>query len=320
MSLPVNRGSVVLMYHRICPPGPETRCYFARGTAVEPAVFAAQLDWLARHYRPASLVEVLAGATARSSGRGPLCALTFDDGYRDIEEHVLPALARWEAPVAVFPCAAPVRDASAALWFDRYYALLHGTRRRAGLSLEELGLVGDGAAPGLDEDLRFWVRGPLKERLQAQEPAEQARTLMALSERLDAPVDPALGMRLYLGWPELMKLLGDGHLVGSHGVRHLRLAGATPERLRAEVAGSARLLDDLNLGARAPRIFAYPDGSIDGEVEREVASAGFAWALGVDAGAVGPDVARYRVPRVNMRNVRPGEPGWPALLCASGGI
>ncbi len=46
-------GAIVLMYHRVCEQSVRTRCYFDRGTAVEPGIFAAQIEWLtARFYVP----------------------------------------------------------------------------------------------------------------------------------------------------------------------------------------------------------------------------------------------------------------------------
>lgn len=36
----------VLVYHRVCEPEARTACWFARGTAIPPACFEAQIAWL----------------------------------------------------------------------------------------------------------------------------------------------------------------------------------------------------------------------------------------------------------------------------------
>lgn len=81
----------VLYYHRVGPfaPGAE------RKMNVEPDRFRAQMEHLARKYRPATLDEVLAGAKGAA-------AVTFDDGYRDLMAHALPVLKELKIPATFF--------------------------------------------------------------------------------------------------------------------------------------------------------------------------------------------------------------------------
>ncbi|MBV9060120.1 MAG: polysaccharide deacetylase family protein [Pseudonocardiales bacterium] len=86
----------VLMYHSVAPY--EHDPYLV---TVHPARFTQQLRWLHRRgLRGTSMRELLA---ARRAGvdRG-LVGLTFDDGYADFIEHVLPALARFGFTATVF--------------------------------------------------------------------------------------------------------------------------------------------------------------------------------------------------------------------------
>jgi len=70
--------------------------------AVTPADFAEQCAWLARR----RLVVPLAEAVERldHSGRLPrgVAALTFDDGFAELDEHAAPVLARHRLPSTVF--------------------------------------------------------------------------------------------------------------------------------------------------------------------------------------------------------------------------
>jgi peptidoglycan/xylan/chitin deacetylase (PgdA/CDA1 family) len=86
----------VLMYHSV-----------ARYTddpyqvTVSPERFGQQLRWLRRRgLRGVSVAELLA-ARDRGTGRD-LVGLSFDDGYADFTEHVLPALARYGFTATVF--------------------------------------------------------------------------------------------------------------------------------------------------------------------------------------------------------------------------
>lgn len=86
----------VLMYHSVAPY--EQDPYLV---TVRPERFEQQLRWLHRRgLRGTSMRELLA---ARSAGTEQgLVGLTFDDGYADFGEYVLPALARFGFTATVF--------------------------------------------------------------------------------------------------------------------------------------------------------------------------------------------------------------------------
>lgn len=86
----------VLMYHSVAPY--EQDPY---RVTVHPARFSQQLRWLHRRgLRGTSMRELLAARRA-GNDRG-LVGLTFDDGYADFAEHVMPVLARFEFTATVF--------------------------------------------------------------------------------------------------------------------------------------------------------------------------------------------------------------------------
>jgi peptidoglycan/xylan/chitin deacetylase (PgdA/CDA1 family) len=92
----------VLMYHRIghLPTDPTPT---STKLTVQPRVFAAQMEWLARHGFHAITVRQLYAALER---REPLPSrpvlITFDDGYRDILFNAAPVLHRLAMPAAAF--------------------------------------------------------------------------------------------------------------------------------------------------------------------------------------------------------------------------
>jgi peptidoglycan/xylan/chitin deacetylase (PgdA/CDA1 family) len=64
-----------------------------------------------------------------------------------------------------------------------------------------------------------------------------------------------------------------GHEIGSHTLHHVRLAGADPEVLAAEIGGSRRVLEEV-LQADVPG-FCYPWGSFDQAAADAVRAAGY---------------------------------------------
>lgn len=86
----------VLMYHSVAPYDQDPYL-----VTVRPARFEQQLRWLDRRgLRGTSVRELL--AARRDGADRRLVGLTFDDGYADFTEHVLPALARFGFTATVF--------------------------------------------------------------------------------------------------------------------------------------------------------------------------------------------------------------------------
>jgi peptidoglycan/xylan/chitin deacetylase (PgdA/CDA1 family) len=86
-------------------------------------------------------------------------------------------------------------------------------------------------------------------------------------------------------WPLLSasqvgKIAAAGIEIGSHSATHVRLAGASPEVLAAEISASRTSLAAL-LGTEI-RGFAYPYGSMDEAARRAVRDAGYAYACAVE--------------------------------------
>jgi len=87
-------------------------------------------------------------------------------------------------------------------------------------------------------------------------------------------------------WPlmtasQVRELAAAGIEIGSHAATHMRLAGASPEQLKAEVSASRTSLAAV-LGTEI-RGFAYPYGSMDAAARRAVRDAGYEYACAVEA-------------------------------------
>lgn len=297
----------VLMYHRVCERTDNTACWFARGTAVTLEHFAVQIEWLRSRVRFVPLdVAVEEALSDGGSDQRPLCAVTFDDGYRDAQVAVDQGV-----PATVFAVAGHTGDTGNALWFDRYYDILHGARRRAGILGAHLGLPAGVLVPAIDEDLRWWVRGPLKETLQGMALTARDERLRQISEALDTS-SRTLSRDLYFSRGELGALVRSGHAVGGHGATHSRLTSFDDATLAAELRASRAFVDGL--GDQPARLFCYPDGAWDGRVQAAVHTAGFPTACTVTEGVVSGESPRLALPRILMRDVLPGARGWPAVL------
>jgi peptidoglycan/xylan/chitin deacetylase (PgdA/CDA1 family) len=101
----------ILTYHAVNPS-------WRSPLSVTPDRFERHCAWLARRRR-----VVPAGEAARrieSSGRLPskIVSITFDDGYADLFDHALPALARHGLPATVFVVSATLTENRSVDWLN----------------------------------------------------------------------------------------------------------------------------------------------------------------------------------------------------------
>lgn len=93
---------------------------------------------------------------------------------------------------------------------------------------------------------------------------------------------------------QVRELAAAGIEIGSHAATHMRLAGASPDRLTAEITDSRTSLSAL-LGTEI-RGFAYPYGSMDAAARRAVRDAGYEYACAVEASV--PELGLMALPRI----------------------
>jgi peptidoglycan/xylan/chitin deacetylase (PgdA/CDA1 family) len=244
---------------------------------VDPATFDDQLDQIGRLRTVVGWGQV---ADALAGGR-PLAAdavlLTFDDGLIDHHRTVLPMLAGRGWPAVFFVTARRSGDLLSV--GHRIHVLL------ADLPANDLrGTVLDRLAPGdrdtfLAAERRESAAGfdpidVLKRPLQ-RDLAEAAGPILSalIEERHGSERD--LGDALHLSAGQCADLRAAGMTIGGHGRRHLWLDFEPADRVREEIADSARFLAP----EPKPWAFAYPYGAGHPVATTGLEGAGFAAAF-----------------------------------------
>lgn len=290
----------ILCYHRVLPEAARTGegwPYFHRGTAVSRDSFARQLEQLAKHLAIVDEATVLAWTGGHGQLERPSVWMTFDDGYTDVVEHVLPLLTTIKATASVFITTCTLTSPPRALPADRWYAALVRASRRRGV----LAMDGNRWAFDLDrpEDRARLVDGPERRRCLRTSGAEQESLLSALSEALGAPVEPSSG--LYLSVADLSTLARQGFSMGAHGATHAPLSALDRDGLAFELEATAQAFAQHDLPR--PSALAYPDAAWSEDAERAVAAR---YRLGL---LLGNQIAR-REPLRLSRFVVPDDPRW----------
>lgn len=259
----------VLTYHRLVAPDPAFE--LDPGTLdSDPATFELHLDAIESHFQILRLSDLLHHRYGKPLPPNPLL-LTFDDGYRDNVEVVLPILRR-RGISAVFFIATGFPDAGKLYWWDRAALLLRRCRRDP--------VVLRASIPLTLEPVRD-LQGSTSRLLRAIK-RTRGLDLDALFDELsrasgvvlDADEERAIAERTVMTWNEVRALAAAGMDVGSHSHTHRVMSTLSPEQILEDLRRSREVLT-RELGV-APRAVAYPVGHPLTRRERDViARSGF---------------------------------------------
>lgn len=123
-----------------------------------------------------------------------------------------------------------------------------------------------------------------------------------VGRRPAGPPGDAVPQASFVDWRQMREMAAGGMSFGSHGVTHRSLAALSAEAVRRELVTSRqRLSDELDAPVAG---FAYPYGSfrdISPAIERQVADAGYDWAVTAIGGANGPGCGAYALRRVLLQ-------------------
>jgi len=263
-------GATVLLYHRVLPSTAPDDHYVA--LLGDPT--ATQLEALIRYLKRWFRFSTPQGCLDRW-GRGEeldpyTLLLTFDDGYADMHELLLPILRRCKVPATVFITTGAM--SGYVTWFQRFFSALAGTRR------EELPPFADLAPLPLRTPAQRVAALEAVSALQRRFPATAwDESIDRLCEGLgwDGRID---GERM-MDWSRVEELHRSGLVaIGGHTLTHPMLEQCTPEQVRRELFDSAEELRSRLHMDSLP--FSYPQGRCPpAEIESLVRQAGYSCAF-----------------------------------------
>ncbi|MED5331073.1 MAG: polysaccharide deacetylase family protein [Planctomycetota bacterium] len=244
-------------------------------------------------------------------------ALTFDDGYRDNHEVLLPLLQETDATATVFVQTGPMRGNLN--WLHHYFWVLDrvGPHRlgelvgerldRAHLKEDVLHLASDAVAA------EYELKRVLKYDVL---PAERDALLASVFSEMGGD-DATLAAEVYLSPDECRALDRSGVEVGAHTVNHLILSSLDIEEQRREIEGSLRDLESW-LGHGVPA-FAYPYGrewDYDDKTLKVLGELGFQSALTAMSGLNTPQTPPLELKRFAVNQ----ESSLAELFCELDGV
>jgi peptidoglycan/xylan/chitin deacetylase (PgdA/CDA1 family) len=272
----------IVMYHFV---RDLARSRYPRIKGLDLVDFIEQIDYIRRYYTPITM-EALIDATRRGRDDLPRNAilLTFDDGYKDHFENVLPILAKHRIQGSFFPPAKPILE-RCVLDVNKIHftlAVVEDKGRIVRFICSEI--EKHSAGHSLDAPEAYYRKLAVASRYDSAEVVFIKRALQkALPEQLRAQItarlfaefvtrdEEAFADELYMSVPELGQMRAAGMHIGSHGYSHCWLDSAGPAAQLGEVERSLAFLGALGCDLRNWTM-CYPYGAYDDSLLSVVAS------------------------------------------------
>jgi peptidoglycan/xylan/chitin deacetylase (PgdA/CDA1 family) len=299
------RVVTIIAYHYV---RPLARTRFPGIKGCDMATFVAQVDDVASSHDMVSVEDLVAALDGRTDLPERAALLTFDDGFRDHFDYVLPVLHERGIAGCFFPPASAVED----------HVLLDVHKAHF--------LLASGADPGaICDDIDAWVvehrlgdparfaadfrkpspRDPaeviyVKRMLQRGLPAAHRGSLASeLFRRHVSADEAAFAEELYCTAPQLALMSRLGMHIGSHGHGHHWLSTLDQDAQRTDLLRSIEFLDRIT-GPGALRTLCYPYGDHDDSARATARSLGFSLALADHHGVANLELDdRWALPRIS---------------------
>jgi peptidoglycan/xylan/chitin deacetylase (PgdA/CDA1 family) len=269
------RIGFVLTYHRVLPEETSLPYPIQPGMVVTAKTFERHLCWLRDRYEVVSL-STLGGRLQERESNGPVCAITFDDGWRDTYSVVFSLLKRYELPATVFITSDYV-GTQRWFWPERLGFLTGALETSTGEALAEL-------ADGRIEELKL------------VSPGERDRVIGELEDEcrkrgIAFPREPQM-----MTWDEIREMASAGIEIGSHTCSHVILTEVDASEAEKEIVDSKRMIEE-ELG-RHVDLFCYPNGNHTTAIREMVRGAGYRLAVSTEPGMVDGDSDPWALPRI----------------------
>lgn len=261
----------ILAYHRVLPELPDDRFVFdPHLVSTTTDEFRWQMEFIARHFEPMSLEDVLAAIESNAKLPANAVVVTFDDGYDDNYHEAYPVLQQCGIP-ATFFIATGYINGTLPFWYDWLSAIIVGNPA----SILEVSTIGERYTLSPKVSERREVYETLANRLKGVPNQERLAVLDELESRY-GEVYRELGDSVSrasrpMTEQQLAEMARGGMQFGSHTVSHPILARLSDDELRSELIESRKRLREWT--GQEISLLAYPNGGLSDFSDRVVATA-----------------------------------------------
>jgi peptidoglycan/xylan/chitin deacetylase (PgdA/CDA1 family) len=260
----------IVMYHYV---RPVKNSKYPNIKGLEIEGFKRQLDFFQKNFEILKAEDLIAASKNLTKIPDNSCFLTFDDGYKDHYEYVLPELQKRKLQGSFFPPARPMLEkklldvnaihfilASAQNIKDLTYDLIKECKKNeiSDAQIDDMRKKNAKAFRYDNADIIF-----IKRLLQRELPYEvRQKVTKNLFEKYVGQSEEEFSEELYLSMSELKELVSNDMYVGSHTFNHFWLGSIDSHLQNIEIEKSIKFLSSI--GAPIDDwIMCYPYGSYD---------------------------------------------------------
>lgn len=282
---------VILCYHNVRDASKTTRGWLSATRAVDADMFRMHMKWLKQVGEIVTLDSICADSKPSKAHE---FSITFDDGYFNNIDTVIPVLQEHDIPMTWFVSTGFVDDPYFLPWWDLIDLAVE--KSRSILDFERV----------LPERVSFssvsqqaaWMNSSFRNILKSST-CDQRDGIVeafknALAEEIELPPNS-------FSRPHELSSVSDIDLIeiGGHTVTHPNVALCSSQELRNEMLMGKQRLEELS--GKPVRWFAYPfggKGSYNAEVKKSVRDFGFKGAVTLQPGIVNRLPDKFEIPRI----------------------
>ncbi len=301
----VEGRALILAYHHVIPRRLIRENRLMTGMYLSAESFEGHLDWLTRHLRIVPLTKIVELIRSGLRWKEPLCAVTFDDGWKDVHDHALPLLEKYSAPATVFSVGSMV-DLQGPEDLDSVFEAMQMTDN-----------LSNAAVSGVAEIDALIRSDTIQNRV------EKARQVIDRFRELsyDRYKEACTNMNRYLydtfdldsirwkyrtmSWDNMREMQRHGIDFGYHSKTHPMLTKVSDSLLRNEIAFPFK--EYRVEGISLKPIFCYPDGKFNAETISGLKDEGYAGAVTLQKGYNDSETDPFLLKRVNIHDGNGGE-------------
>lgn len=260
------RTLTILNYHYV---RPLSRTRFPDIKGCDLSRFETQIEYVTRRHQVLDVSTVIMAVESGEVLPNDAALLTFDDGFSDHFDYVLPVLSRWGITGCFFPPVVSVLEHRVLDVHKAHFILASGAS--PAVLCEEIDAFVEANDLGEPRAFasEFRVATPrdhadvvyVKRMLQRGLASEhRSRLASQLFRRFVTTDEAAFAEELYCSIDQLRLMSELGMAIGSHGCSHQWMSTLTPDEQEREIACSIEFLDRIDSGSAERRTICYPYG------------------------------------------------------------
>ncbi len=294
----------IFLFHRVSP------LRDSMWDPMDPKLFEQIIRYLSKQYLCVKLEDYFRNKVYFQNSKKQLCAIVFDDGYKDFLEYALPILKKHNVSSSMYIVTDCVNSQLPPWTYQLDYCFNHSKHLTIKIETDLLPTTMRHTTWANNAE-RIHFGKNLKPILKK---ITNTNRLSIFNEVVTQLNDVELPKNLLMNWAEINEIITDGVEVGSHTHSHPLLASIEDDQLiKKELSNSFELIKE-NCGIE-PYTISYPIGSYDARVMSISKEVGYKIGLAVDQAFYNEGEHNiFAIPRVELYN----EPYWKAQIRISG--